>query len=52
MKPPACGGQVQSEATGKVRYVQVVAFDERELPRRFSDAACVALDTHTPGWRR
>lgn len=43
-------GLALREDSGKIRYAPVIAFDHRELLRRFSDAACQALDAYYPGW--
>ena len=44
-------GQVQrDEQTGKVRYVPVIVFDDKNLLHRFSDAAARALDLYAHGW--
>ena len=46
----ARGGQVQrDEAAGKIRYIPVLAFDARELLRKFSDAACAAHNAYQQG---
>jgi hypothetical protein len=44
------GQAVLDEASGKPRYFPVLAFDDVETLRRFSDAACTALDACQPGW--
>ena len=46
-------GQVQrDEDTGKIRYVPVIGFDDKDLLHRFNDAAVAALDAYQPGWDR
>ena len=46
------GVPLRDEATGKIRYVSFAAFDDKDLLRRFSDAAVAALDPYPPGWER
>jgi hypothetical protein len=46
------GIPMRDESTGKIRYVSFAAFDDKDLLRRFSDAACAALDVYAPGWDR
>ena len=46
------GVPLRDESTGKVRYVSFASFDDKDLLRRFSDAACAALDLYQPGWDR
>ena len=43
-------GPALRDDNGKIRYQAVLAFDDREILRRFSDAACAALDVYPPGW--
>ncbi len=46
------GEPLRDVDSGKVKYQPIIGFDGANLLRRFSDAACAALDVYSPGWDR